>query len=102
MLHITQFNSVEDMKKFMTVCENNGVINIKPLKCVLTGPSLVGKTLFLYRVQKKNITQIDSQGQHMKTIPSSGFVCPVTINIKLILRKKLRLLLQQPSTRVNG
>ena len=72
------------MKKFMTACENNGVINIKPLKCVLTGPPRVGKTSFLYRVQKKNITQIDSQGQHMKMIPSSGFECPVTINIKEI------------------
>ena len=70
------------MKKFMTACENNGVINIKPLKCVLTGPPRVGKTSFLHRVQKKNITQIDSQGQHMKMIPSSGFECPVTINIK--------------------
>ena len=65
----------------MRECESNGVVNFSPVKTLLTGLPGVGKTSFLYRLQKKNIKAAWSQGSK-STLPSTGFQRPVTVNIR--------------------
>ena len=65
----------------MRECESNGVVNFSPVKTLLTGLPGVGKTSFLYRIQKKNIKAAWSQGSK-STLPSTGFQRPVTVNIR--------------------
>ena len=65
----------------MRECESNGVVYFSSVKTVLTGLPGVGKTSFLYRLQKKNIKAAWSQGPK-STLPSTGVQRPVTVNIR--------------------
>ena len=65
---------------FLKQCENNGTVDIRPVKCVLTGLPRVGKTSFLKRIQKTMTSQTASRNKQ-DVISSTGFEAPITVNI---------------------
>ena len=65
-----------DVQLFLQECRKNGKIQIRPLKCILSGLPRVGKTSVLLRLQGKM-----PQLQSGEILPSSGFETPVNITI---------------------
>ena len=69
------------MKLFLKECEENGTVDILPIKCILTGLPRVGKTSFLKRIEKKMSPFHGTRGSSRQVIPSTGLEAPVTVNI---------------------
>ena len=65
------------LKLFLKECQDNGTIDMLPIKCVLTGLPGVGKTSFLRRIQKK----LSSSDALKQVIPSTGFETSLTVNV---------------------
>ena len=64
------------MQLFLQECRKNGKIQLRPVKCILSGLPRVGKSSFLLRLQGKKPWL-----QSGDTLHSSGFESPVNIRI---------------------